>query len=203
MSLNRKDCSEHHLKYEIDMLLFDAHSLCQLQSNKSEPQRVCTNAFLESYAIHLRNIMEFLWYSKNRSDDIRADDFNPTGCAKNSISRKSSIKTDKIAGFSFSDLRDKINKQISHLTSQRTEYKDEEKQWDIIKITCCISKYLTDYLDKCCMDEEYSKAIENNILSFKKEYCNRNESMQTQNYAIFSSTASVISIPFGNEDNES
>lgn len=201
ISLDKKTLPEHHLRYEIDMLLFDTESLSQLKPWEKESEIMRANAFLESYLIHLRNIIYFLWNLGKNNDDIRADNFKPKGYPQNSISRESSKDNDKVAGFHPVCLKNKINKQISHLTSKRRYYKDSDKAWPTIKITCCISQYLIDYLNKCSMNEEYLKAMKSEISSFKDKYCNENRYIMSQNLTTISTTASSNVISFSVENN--
>lgn len=84
------------------------------------------NALLESFLLHSRCIINFLYPEKPRADDVIADDFfsNPKilrsalpislSCAK--------------------DVRFRTGKEIAHLTYSRLNITPAQKQWNIGKI---------------------------------------------------------------------
>jgi hypothetical protein len=187
MALDKKDLPEHHLKYEIDMLLFDAQSLISRKNNENNQTDPLQNALLESYLIHLRNIIDFLWVLPTHKNDIYAGSFIPKG---NPISQNFSKERDKVSGDSITSIKDRINKQISHLTYTRTN-NNIERQWDTRGITCCISKYLMDYLGKCSMNECYKESIKGEVSGFVEAHCNKNIPMATENNAKSFTTATV------------
>lgn len=196
MALDKKDLREHHLKYEIDMLLFDAESLISRKNNENNQMYPLQNALLESYLIHLRNIIDFLWGLPKHKSDIYAGLFIPKGSP---VSQNFSKERDKVSGESITSIKDRINKQISHLTSDRTN-NDIDRQWDVRGITCCISKYLMDYLGKCSMNECYKETIKGEVSGFIEAHCNKNITTGTENNAKSFTTATVsimeIHFPF-------
>jgi hypothetical protein len=64
------DYSEEHLGYEIERLRSTASELAQ--GGLSQPQE---NGLVESWAIHLRILIEFLYRKVPRQDDVTAGDF--------------------------------------------------------------------------------------------------------------------------------
>ena len=196
MSLDRRELPEHHLKYEIDMFFFGAKTLIDLgKSEKNTIEEIyLKNSRLESYLIHLRNIKDFLWDSLNLRypNDILADTFCSSSC-----NRHSSGEVDLVAGLDISKLDTRINKQISHLTKQRTSKKDEQMEWNIKKITCDIAGYLLEYMAKCDkMDTEYRKSIKNEISDFKNHYCGISGNSYCEFSSAISTTSVSVTIPF-------
>lgn len=62
-----------HLHYEVEMLSSAARGLASGIASGS----AMNNALLESFAIHLRNLVEFLWPEKPKNDHVIAQDFFP------------------------------------------------------------------------------------------------------------------------------
>jgi hypothetical protein len=103
---------QHHLPYELWMM---RESLAA--ARRGAPTRFMQNLQVEGFAMHARNLIEFL---KNGD----ACGFNPADFTtdKFSVNRK----------FIRSTLVDMINEQISHLTSDRTDNQEEkfdEPEW--------------------------------------------------------------------------
>src|SRR5258708_17002608 len=69
--------SNEHVKYEISMLLDCGNLLTHsFQSESPDLATVLRNALLESFAIHLRNLVDFLYPGTNVKDtDVLADYF--------------------------------------------------------------------------------------------------------------------------------
>jgi hypothetical protein len=116
-----------HLLYEIWMLfktaLFLSQNDMQFYNSDIFPRK---NAFLESFVIHARLIINFLFpNSKSQyNDDVNVDDF---------------IKTDGIWKTKYKEIPDylkkiqtPINKSTAHLTYYRI---DKKQKWDISKIS--------------------------------------------------------------------
>jgi hypothetical protein len=79
------------------------------------------NAVIEVFAIHLRNLIDFLFLERPQSTDVVAADFCATGVWE---SAKPSITS------SLEAARVRANKEIAHLTSQRITGAPPEKAWD-------------------------------------------------------------------------
>jgi hypothetical protein len=77
-AVNRKQRSQDelhsasdHLHYEIWMFTSPAHGLASGISDQS----VINNALLESYTLHARILLDFLYAERPKEDDVRAEDF--------------------------------------------------------------------------------------------------------------------------------
>ena len=97
-----------HVGYELDMLVYTFDKLLlveQLVERSLQPGQV--NALIEAFCIHARNLDEF-FQGSGRGDTLKAELF-----ADGEYAPLTNDKERK-------DLVRKINKQISHLTEQRT-----------------------------------------------------------------------------------
>lgn len=118
-----KEFAEEHLSYEVNMLINSAHLLSQPNN-----QQFVVNAFLESFTIHLRALIDFIWEPSNtRKDDAIASDFF-----------KSKDQWEKIRPEFPKELeptRSRIGKEIAHLTYSRMNVTPDIKGWNIEEMT--------------------------------------------------------------------
>jgi hypothetical protein len=110
--------SAMHLHYEIDMLVRVAERPLGLRGQPI--YTVDRNALVESYAIHLRNLIDFL-YASPKGDDVGAvhyvRDVARWGAA---LGPMPAVLT---------EARERVGKQIAHLTRRRFEDGAAEKTW--------------------------------------------------------------------------
>lgn len=118
-----KAFAEEHLSYEVNMLINTAHILSQPNN-----QQFIVNAFLESFTIHLRVLIEFIWESSNpRKDDAIESDFF-----------KSKTEWEKLRPefpIVLEPTRSRTGKEIAHLTYSRMDVTPEIKGWNIAEMT--------------------------------------------------------------------
>jgi hypothetical protein len=104
-----------HLFYEIDMCRRTASLLA------GAPDGVLNNVLVESYAIHLRALIEFLYGNPKHTDDLSAIDYvreqKPWLDARGAIPAP------------LKDARDRAHKQIAHFTKKRFADGARQKQW--------------------------------------------------------------------------
>jgi hypothetical protein len=105
--------SEEHLLYELRMLYFAG---TELAKTLPDPLR---SALLESFAIHLRNLIDFFTVpkGKERDTDVIAADFAPAWSQKRSAT--------------FEDAKVRADKEVSHLTLGRKDGLDASKPWQV------------------------------------------------------------------------
>lgn len=96
-----------HLHYEIDK----CHKTASLLAGASDG--VLNNILVESYAHHLRNLIEFLYWTPKKPDDI------------NAVQHVKSNR-DWLAA---RGPRRRADKQVAHLTKKRLAYSVLEKMW--------------------------------------------------------------------------
>ncbi len=123
--------SGEHLLYEFYMLIRCAEFLANqhehIQCAVDDTQTI-RNVLVESYAIHLRNLVAFFYGESNRPlpTDVFAVDFLESGEWQRLRPPKS--ETLKKA-------EQRAHKQIAHLTTERYAGVHEEKAWNIISLT--------------------------------------------------------------------
>src|SRR5262249_8838764 len=104
-----------HLHYEIDMCYQAAVLL-----PTAAPDNTLNNVLVESYAIHLRNLIEFLYWTPRRGD-VNAVHF------VKSESQWLDVRGDIPAVLA--DAKPRAAKQIAHLTEKRFADGAPEKNW--------------------------------------------------------------------------
>jgi len=163
---SNRDKTEHPT-YEIKMFYRLAKGLSQDKnfelSKDTLEDYIVKNAILESFLLHTRIIIEFLSKKKPyHSNDMNYEDFLPN--------RKEPF----ICEFDSKSMKNRIDKEIIHLTKNR--YEDEKKKWSVPDIVCCLIKYLSQFLDevestKVDFDEKYKKEIKDEIDDLEKSFC--------------------------------
>ena len=97
------------------------------------------NAYIESFGLHARVLLDFLYNTNGRSDDVLAVDFfdDPTEWI-DSIEEKSEI---------LEKVNPRVGKELAHLTYKRLEVTPEEKEWDRSEICKDINETVKKFLD--------------------------------------------------------
>jgi hypothetical protein len=113
--------SKEHVLHEISMMVNCAQHLKSAFRGSPATVQVLRNTVIESFAIHVRNLVDFLYPTRIRGDDVVADDFFEQGT--------------RPAGFPaiskrFEDARTRAHKQLSHLTTGRISGNAPGKEWD-------------------------------------------------------------------------
>ncbi|MEW5924203.1 MAG: hypothetical protein AB1746_09465 [Candidatus Zixiibacteriota bacterium] len=153
-----------HLKYEIDMLYQSTCYLLNVKKIHTEYRHtesrltfddtsgdapfsitpdsknydwVCKNAVIESFGLHSRNIIEFLFFPP-KSDYLRAQNYFEMSGNKSLIKFKTKKKD-------FTRLLNKINNDISHLTLNRLGKTIEKMSWDFAENASKIGDALKDF----------------------------------------------------------
>ena len=126
------DYAEEHIQYEIDMLTWTASILAFLSAkpnNAGLPVTVA-NGLLNSFALHARNLTNFL-YSRTRANDHPTD-----------IILEDYVDPQLISGHLppitplLEEALTKASKQAAHLSMDRmTEYEQKGKVWSFIPIS--------------------------------------------------------------------
>ena len=93
-----------HLRYEVQMLGETRRKLLA----KEFDDQLAANALIESFCIHARNLNEFFLESSKWGDTLKASSFTDQGYKRPRYTKRRRT------------LFSKIDKQISHLTKQRT-----------------------------------------------------------------------------------
>jgi hypothetical protein len=109
--------SEEHLMHELSMLWETAHALPRHKEGSTE-----YIALLESFATHLRNLIEFFFYEPS-GDYVRAEHFSDDPALW------SQKKTPEI-----NRLHERASNEVSHLTTRRISGNPPEKEWKMSEI---------------------------------------------------------------------
>lgn len=88
--------------------------------SKRYPPGTVNNALLESFALHVRNLIDFLYAENPSSDDVYAGDFFP--CKEDWAKIRPQITP------LLEKVKKRANKEVSHLTYSRIEVNQEEKK---------------------------------------------------------------------------
>ena len=132
-----------HFRYEVAMLV-PSSGLMKVYTDNQSVADAINSISIESFLMHLRNLLEFLQYIRTKSPDTAvAQDFMVEGRDWERIKREKNLEL----GF---DIR-RIQKEISHLTYDRV--KNPKTSWDRIGILRNIWYIASTFLDNC--DERY------------------------------------------------
>ncbi|HLZ43832.1 MAG TPA: hypothetical protein VKQ11_22905 [Candidatus Sulfotelmatobacter sp.] len=139
--------SSEHLRYELQMLSYTANELSRMQN--PSPQ---ASALLESFCLHLRNLIEFFFTKPGdeKDDDVIAHDFCPRW------SEKISPLLDKAAV--------RANKEVTHLTLQRKSGFDPAKPWNTVALFNEITAVANRFVDRAD-DAKLSAEVSNWLTS--------------------------------------
>ena len=143
-----KEFAEQHLAYEVNMMIGAAKGLSQ--PNNSQ---FVINALLESFTIHLRALIDFIWEPLNiwEDDAIACDFFNSTEQWKK-------VRPDFPAALE--PARSRTGKEVAHLTYARMEVTPETKGWNIGEMTEAMVRALKVFADNADK-KRIGKALEN------------------------------------------
>ena len=138
--------SKEHVQYEITMLWSCGQLLmCDLHGASPHLIALLRNAVLESFAIHLRNLVDFLYPGQNIKDtDVLADDFFPQGKRPETFP---SVPSD------LDHARKRAHKQVSHLTTGRLNEGDPGKNWPTFALTQKIWDVLGEFVRQASPDK--------------------------------------------------
>jgi len=150
---DKNNCKLEHLKYEIDMFSALEKALSLNGSFKILDMLegiVVKNALLESFLVHERNIIDFLYGETEHKTDITYKDFikNRTEPFINKNRRKAMERN--------------IDEEVLHLTEIRCE--KEKTKWNVLSEYCFLTKYI-----KKCMDEIEKTEIDDNEKNILEE----------------------------------
>jgi hypothetical protein len=124
------------LHYEVQMLLGSAQGL----DSETTAEGTLHNALVESFAIHLRNMLDFLWPDKlkRKSDWVIAADFFPSPSDWEKLRPEISQQ--------LLDSRVRAAKEIAHLTYTRPTVDPEQKDWDVRQIANEVTRVVEKFI---------------------------------------------------------
>jgi hypothetical protein len=129
-----------HLHYEFWMLMSVARGLATGITGDS----VINNALLESFTMHSRVLLDFLYSESPRQDDVVAEDFFDGPDAW------SALRPEKPSTLNM--VHKRVGKEIAHLTYARQDVTPETKGWLFIEIANEIAGVFQVFLDNVDRD---------------------------------------------------
>ena len=123
-----------HLHYEYSMFI----GLANIQATGVFGKSIINNALLESFTIHSRILLDFLYSTNPREDDVIAEDFLDDD-NWDSIRPK---KTKTLESIHF-----RVGKEVAHLTIARHKVTPESKQWPFIEIANNVNPVFTKFIE--------------------------------------------------------
>lgn len=119
------DYSNEHLLYECRQFFWASNVLDQglfaQWTSDEHQQTLIKNTYIENYVLHLRSVIDFLCPSNSpRKTDITANDFCASGVWAPLVSPIPIL---------LADARTRANKEIAHLTSDRSLLTDQSRPW--------------------------------------------------------------------------
>ncbi len=120
--------SSEHLHYEINMLISTAQSLAKAQQVLDQTQ-FNLNVLLESFVIHARALMDFMYDDKPWEDDVVAAKFFDSPKQWTKV-RKPLVNLSE----ELQKVNGRVGKEVAHLTLKRNEITAETKKWQFGKI---------------------------------------------------------------------
>jgi len=129
-----------HLLYEIQMLFGTAQALSTVGPSNGKDSRIWAtrNALLESFTIHARILLYFLYSAKPRPSDVIAEDFFDNG---STWLQKRPAKSQLLT-----TIHSRVGKEVAHLTYVRLDVTSEDKQWEFVNIANEIGGVLEKFL---------------------------------------------------------
>jgi len=122
-SIHKQKKASENIHYEI--LMFDFTSR-MLRKQSIRSNQLILNTFLESWLVHLRNLLDFFYtdISKRYKDDVLARDF---------VKNARNYKKDRAKFRDLKQIKKKIAKQLAHLTYHRSKYNNKTRLWNFNK----------------------------------------------------------------------
>lgn len=121
------------LFYEIGMF----RRLVQGMASRIAGESIVNNALLESFAIHVRNLIYFFYTDVPKKED--------DNIAKYYFTEWESVRPSKTEVLEKAYAR--ANKEIAHLTFSRLDVTPEKKQWDFESISIDLNKTIEKFLE--------------------------------------------------------
>jgi hypothetical protein len=137
-----------HVAYEIERLygaLYDLDALLRARYGGADTSLWTHDALIESWTIHVRNMMHFLRATKPQPDDVLARDFFTGADWQKLLPRRPRDDAEK-------HIDRRINKDIVHLTYARTKVIPQTRSWQVGAITTKVGADLQIFLNHVPMD---------------------------------------------------
>jgi hypothetical protein len=123
-----------HLHYEYSMLI----GLANVQFTGAFGVGIINNALLESFSVHSRILLHFLYSRKPREDDVIAEDFldDEDIWLSNRPQKSETLEA----------IHRRVGKEVAHLTYARHDVTPETKPWPFIEIANEVNSIFTEFI---------------------------------------------------------
>ena len=171
--------ADEHLVYEAQQLRFAAERLAAL-GDREAPER---NMAIESFAIHTRCLLEFLWGKPKKANDLRALHF----CADWHTSGLPHL---------LSGVGARIDKEIVHLTYGRQLVAKEAKGWKFDAIYKAVTARLEEFA-RSALPERLAESTRRELSEFSAQpwRCGSESTVAVATTASYDSVQAVASEP--------
>lgn len=135
-----RNISTYTLRKASEHIYYETWMFFETINQLKHPQDQCSvNILLDDFAIHCRNLLDFL-YPKNqiRNDDMTVFDY---------ISDSNYYRKNKTPKSELKFIIKKADKQVAHLTYARNRYSKSSKPWPFVLIGKGFYKTLTAFYD--------------------------------------------------------
>src|ERR1039458_1680695 len=134
---------EELTKYSGEHLLHEFKMFWWLTGAISYMDGYMHDALLESWLVHLRNLIPFFCHGRSDTDDVIAEDFldNPGDWSQ---TESTTLKT----------ARERANKELSHITGKRKYTGETDKDWDVVGLFREIEDIAKKFASKASRSEE-------------------------------------------------
>jgi hypothetical protein len=127
--------ASNHLHYEFWMF----NTTAQAHASGISKEGWITNALLESFVIHVRGLMDFLYNDNPRPDDVVAQDyFNTLEEWKKLRPQQSPV---------LEHAKQRAGKEVAHLAYERLNVTPETKPWFFLEISKEVSEVMNVFLE--------------------------------------------------------
>jgi hypothetical protein len=124
------DYSAEHLRYEFDMFTWlgrvCGNPAVQIRGPSAEDASRLNNVLIEGFAVHIRNVLDFLYLDRPQATDVVAADFFSPG---------SWVQIRPAISATLEGARVRANKEIAHLTTSRIAGSPPEKGWEFVALS--------------------------------------------------------------------
>jgi hypothetical protein len=127
-----------HLLYEIEMFSGTVGVLAVvIELEESNLRTTLRNALMESWALHVRNLLSFLYDTRAGKGDAVAADFVGSGWAAKRGAKPDVLKL----------AHAKASKEMAHMSWLRSQLTDIEREWHHMPIIAALGNTLHAFLD--------------------------------------------------------
>lgn len=179
--------ASNHLRYEFDMLMLTARTMFSGVLG----QGALNNATLESFVIHVRNLIYFLYAAKPKQDHVIADDYFDSSDEWTNVRLQKSQDLQKA--------ENRSNKEVTHLSYDRIKITKKMKQWTYVDIANEIAKAFNVFLDKVDKAKLGKEWFLEKLIDYEKEirYQDPPPNGEREYSVLIGSIPVLISAPHG------